>query len=188
MNHYFLIASLPLLAFDVKPPMSLDDFLKACEANLSEGDAAVMRDLLETNGAGSDHPFALQWLDRETELRNAMARLRARNQKLSADAWLRPQAGAHVDLQTGVTEAFQAPDPLEREKALDLLRWRILDELAGLNPFSLEAVFSYGLKLRIVRRWADFNRDAGAALLEKAAAGAASGTANTIIMQKAATV
>lgn len=187
MNHYFLISSLPLLAFGAKPPMTLEDFLKACDANLSESETDVMRDLLDRNGAGADHPFACDWLDRETELRNAVVRLRARDQKLSPDAWLRPQAGAHVDLQTGVTEAFQAPDPLEREKALDLLRWRILDELAGLNPFSLEAVFSYGLKLRIVRRWADLNRDAGAALLEKAAA-AAAGTANTIIMQKAATV
>lgn len=173
MNHYFLIASLPLLQLGQRPPIALPAFLQACGEHLTPEQMAVLRDLLETDGRHSQDPFARAWFDCETELRNASVRLRARRRGVSPESFLRPQSGGRVFLQTAVAEAFQAPDPLEREKALDRLRWRLLDELAGLDPFSLEVVYSYVLKLRLAWRWASFDPDKGAALLETTAAGAA---------------
>ncbi len=173
MSRYFLIASLPLLQLGVKPPIRMAAFLSACEASLPEEDLAVMRELLAADGRGSPHPFAREWLDRETELRNAAARLRAQKKGLNPEPWLHPQQGARVFIQTGVADAFLESTPLERERALDLLRWTILDDLAGLDPFGLPAVFAYGLRLRLAERWAAFDATSGAQLLETAAANAA---------------
>jgi hypothetical protein len=173
MNHYFLIASLPLLHLGQRPPITLPAFLQTAEEHLPPGTMAVLRDLLEADGRHSADAFAREWFDSETELRNASVRLRARHRGISPDGFLRPQRGNRVYLQSAVADAFQAPNPLEREKALDQIRWRILDELAGLDPFSLETINSYALKLRLAWRWAAFDPEKGAALLETAAAGAA---------------
>jgi hypothetical protein len=192
MNHYFLVASLPMLQFGEKPPIRLADFLSACGAALAEGEMAVLRDLLERDGEAESHPFSRAWRDRETELRNAVARLRARPLQINPEPWLRPHAGARVYIQTGVAEAFQAADPLQRERALDRLRWRILEDLAGLEPFSLEAVFSYALRLRLLWRWAGYQEAEGAAALDRAVGeAAATATGKTILedkTQKAETV
>jgi hypothetical protein len=170
----------------------LADFLSACESSLSGEEMAVLRDLLDRDGESGAHPFSRQWHDHETELRNAAVRLRARHRQVNVESTLRPHDGARVYIQLGVTEAFLAPDPLQREKALDLLRWRILDDLAGLNPFSLEAVFSYGLRLRLVWRWAGFKADEGMPALVRAAADTADTAAGKTILddntQKAETV
>ncbi|MFO7535438.1 MAG: DUF2764 family protein [Kiritimatiellia bacterium] len=173
MNPYFLIASLPLLHLGQRPPISLPAFLQTAGEHLPPGNMAVLRDLLEADGRHSPDPFAREWFDRETELRNLSVRIRARHRGISPDGFLRPQKGNRVYLQTAVADAFQAPNPLDREKALDQIRWRMLDELAGLNPFGLETIYSYVLKLRLAWRWASFDPEKGAALLETAAAGAA---------------
>ena len=183
MNHYFLIASLPTLHFGEKPPLRLSDFWAACEANLKPEELGVLRDLMDTDGALGSHAFSRGWHDRETELRNAVVRLRARRRQVNVDSFIRPHAGARVYIQTAVTEAFQAPDPLQRERALDLLRWRILEELAGLDPFGIEAVFSYGLRLRLVWRWEGFKGGSGAAALDKAASETAATAAGKTILE-----
>jgi len=172
MNYYSLIASLPLIQLGKPPPLRLPGFRAACDTHLDPIDRTVLADLLETGGAHSPHPFARAWRDRETEMRNAIVRFRAKTRGMSPDRHLRPQDGARVFIQAGVAEAFQAPNPLERERALDRLRWRVLEELAGLDPFAPEAVFAYGLRLQLAERWTLFDEAAGTALLETAAAAA----------------
>ncbi len=168
MNYYFLVSSLPLLQLGIPPPITPKTFLIACETNLPPEDLETMRDLLVSDGAHSNHPFACEWRDRETELRNESAHIRARNRSLGPEAWIHPQQGARVYIQSAVAGAFQSTNPLDRERALDRLRWTILDDLTGLNPFGIESVFSYGLRLRLATRWARFDPEAGSVLLEEA--------------------
>ncbi len=173
MNHYFLVSSLPLLQLGHKPLLSLTAFLTLCETHLTPNDHSVLLDLLTSNGENNSHPFAREWLDRETELRNEIARFRSQKKPHVSETWHRTQQGARVFIQAAVANSFQAPDPLERERSLDQLRWTILDELAGLDPFSTESVFSYGLRLRMACRWAAFDQDSGLTLLEHATASVA---------------
>ncbi|MEI7900010.1 MAG: DUF2764 family protein [bacterium] len=178
MNYYFLVSSLPMLHLRLKPLITLKAFLSACARDLPPEDLAVMSDLLASDGAHSSHPFAQEWRDRETELRNEVARLRARHRLLSPEVWLRPQRGDHLFNQTAVADAFQTTNPLERERSLDQFRWTILGDLAGLNPFSIEAVFCYGLRLRLACRWAAFDPASGTALLERVATATAEASGN----------
>jgi hypothetical protein len=46
---------------------------------------------------------------------------------------------------------------LEAEKALDLERWQLLEELACGHYFDLDALLIYALKLLILERWAKIN-------------------------------
>jgi hypothetical protein len=45
------------------------------------------------------------------------------------------------------------PDCLEREKKIDLLKWKWLDENTFFKYFSIEKVFAWLLKLDIIERW-----------------------------------
>ena len=64
-------------------------------------------------------------------------------------------------------EALSRHTPLDRERALDTLRWQRLEELAGYDPFSARPVLAYALKLQLVERWAELEEDAGMARLEE---------------------
>jgi hypothetical protein len=56
---------------------------------------------------------------------------------------------------------MELDDPLDRELALDRLRWTLLDELAVAAPFGLQAVLAYGLKLRLAEKWAAMDETEG---------------------------
>jgi hypothetical protein len=45
------------------------------------------------------------------------------------------------------------PDWFEREKKIDLLKWKWLDEATFFQYFSIERIFAYLLKLDIIERW-----------------------------------
>jgi hypothetical protein len=167
MNYYFLVASLPALSLDAPPPLSSDRFSGICREHLNREDLAALGDLAGPLAAPSPHPFVREWRNREILLRNAVARQRASRLKRDPAPHLRERREFDPGVERAAAEAFAKPDPLERERSLDRFRWRDLDELAGLNPFSSEAVLAYSVKLRLVEQWSRLNRAEGRQRLEE---------------------
>ncbi|MDD5707224.1 MAG: DUF2764 family protein [Kiritimatiellae bacterium] len=165
MNLEYFIASLPMLAPGQAPGISTESFRAACEAQLDPALGAAACALLD--GRPGPHPFALQWQDRETILRNAVARRRASRHGTDALSAQHPAAGSDVRIEHGVAAAFEQTDPLQRERALNRLRWNVLEELQGNQPMAPEVVLAYAVKLRLLDRWSRLNADAGAARLER---------------------
>ena len=163
MNYYYFAASLPALSPDAPPPFTAAAVLEACRQHLSAADAAEAARLLAGPGEPGISPFGRAWHDRETLLRNAVARIRAARLKTDAAPHLRPAAGYDAAAERAAADAFARPTPSEREKALDRFRWRTLDELAAGGLFSSAAVLAYGLRLRIVERWASLDKARGRA-------------------------
>ena len=161
MNYYFLVASLPMLAFGSPPPLAEPAFLERCREQLTPDDWAVLTAVWERDGEGATHPFVTAWRDRETQLRNAVARQRGARIGRDPQPYLRPAAGLDMRLAARVVDAFARPTPLDREMDIDRVRWDMLEELAGLNPFSLHAVLAYAARLRIAARWSRMETDAG---------------------------
>ena len=52
-----------------------------------------------------------------------------------------------------------ALNPAERERAVDRLRWRMLDELTWGNEFEFDHICAYRIKLRLAEKYR--GRDAG---------------------------
>jgi hypothetical protein len=102
----------------------------------------------------ADSALGREWRERETQLRNAVARARANRAKRDAAPFLRPTAQHDTGIEKAVADAFAKDTPREREWALDQFRWRMLEELAGFNPFAGRAMLAYGLRLKLVERWA----------------------------------
>jgi len=163
VDYYYFVATLPALALGAPPPMSTDAFDALCGEYLDESDLNGLRELRAGFDGAPRHPFAREWDAAETCLRNAVAHSRAARLKRDATPCLRPQAAVDVFVEHGVQEAFMRPDPLERELALDRLRWQRAEELAGLDPFAGRAVLAYRVRLGLVERWDAMSEARGAA-------------------------
>ncbi|MEM6261234.1 MAG: DUF2764 family protein [Bacteroidota bacterium] len=64
-------------------------------------------------------------------------------------------------------EIYQMTQLVEREYALDSLRWNQLEELAFFETFGLDALIVYGLKLQLLSRWQQFDQTYGQHFLQR---------------------
>jgi len=164
--YYYFLASLPSLSLDGPPPPSPARFAAACAHGLSSAERAHVTAALEGRAETSLHPALQEWAARETQLRNAVARHRAARLRREREPGTRPHAGFDVCLERGVADVMGRPDPLERERALEELRWRIADDLARPDdPFGFAAVLRYALHLRMAWRWETMRPEEGERVL-----------------------
>ena len=172
MGYPFFIATFPALpAPGVAPAWTEEEFLDEARRNLSGADMAVLEAV--ASGTPCDRPFVRAWRAFETQLRNASARVRAGRLGVDAREWIRPHEGCDGSLDRRVQAAFQnSPDPLSRQRALDALRIEKLSE-ASEDPFGLDVVLAYFLRLRIAANSARPSADAGRERLRKVVASAA---------------
>ncbi len=171
MNCVYLIASLPALTFLQNPSITPETFQALCEEYLGAADAraaALLCRDLDLGGEAPAHPFTALWLDREIQLRNAVASARAARRRTDAADSIRPHKGFDTYIKDDVESAFDLTSPLDREQALDRLRWTHLDELAGLDPLAVTVVLAYAVKLRIAQRWAALDTEAALKRIDNA--------------------
>ncbi len=180
MSHEYLVSSLPLLFFGDPPPFTVEVFRARCAGPLGPDERRVLDRVTEGRAEEAAHPFAQAWVRAETQLRNEAARVRAARRGVDAAPFQRSHAGYSMAIHQAVSDAFEKPDPLEREQTLDRGRWALLDELVGQDRFGLGAVLAYALKLRIAERWAGMTGEAGAARLEELLAAAVDGGAGAV--------
>ena len=149
MNLEYFIASLPMLLPGQPAVLSVEDFRSSCASSLEGSLAAAVESIFE--GTPSNHAFVRAWRDSENLLRNSIARRRASRLGVT-DVPQLPASGADTSIDPAVASAFDEVNPLRREVALDKIRWRIVDELQGVDPFSENVVLAYAVKLIIANR------------------------------------
>lgn len=166
MAYFYLVASLPLLALDRDTPWSPEEFYYYCENLLSPSDLRDLRRIVDGELDAVADPALRRWLSTETQLRNALARVRAARAGVDAAPYQRSFTGFDVRTERVAAEAMGAADPLERELILDKHRWHLLEEMVGLDSFGAAAVFSYALRLRIAQKWQSLTEEKGRAVVE----------------------
>ena len=72
-----------------------------------------------------------------------------------------------LDYFDDVVRLLDEPDLAQRERRADMLRWRWLDENTFFNYFTVEALFSYMVRLGMVERWTSLDREEGQKLFRK---------------------
>lgn len=62
---------------------------------------------------------------------------------------------------------YESNELMKREKEVDLIRWKMAEELTVFNYFSIENILAYLIKLTIVERWLRLDDNTGKELFER---------------------
>ncbi|MBP5251724.1 MAG: DUF2764 family protein [Treponema sp.] len=172
MEHlYYLVSQLPSFSLSddsaQKLPITTEYFKDLC-SRFMEGETAHTAATLSLepprNGQPTGSAFLDAWYAKERSLRYALAQVRAL--KMKKDSKDIPPASDGEVIQIART-AVGMDSPLSAEQFLNQYRLSVLDRIAPLDGFCVDAVFNYGLKLMLVERMKKFNRDEGLASYHK---------------------
>ena len=64
-------------------------------------------------------------------------------------------------------DVLQGTDILARERGLDELMWARIDEIVGLQVFTIDAILGFAAKLQIIARWLKLDPETGRELLRR---------------------
>lgn len=153
MEYAYLVASLPRLELSGAPPFTSAELLFSCGGVLRQDHWEDLRAIVEDTSHLVRSPEGRRLVDAETQLRNALGRIRAQGAGVEYSARTHAHAGFDARAEEVAARAMAVEDPLERELVLDSHRWALLEETAALPAFGVQAVFAYGFKLRLVEKW-----------------------------------
>ena len=153
-SYYYFAASLPMINWEGKLPMTSEEFLLTAHRLLAEGDRELVQRLIEDDNecVETDNAVALSWIKFNRNFRNEIAWFRAHRAHKDPLKSIRTTKENEPSLREVVYEASRMPDLLEAEKLLDRTCWQFLDDLAGGHYYDLEFLICYGLKLKILQR------------------------------------
>lgn len=162
-SYYYFAASLPMLGWESKPPMTVESFLEECQRLLDNSDYTLMHALLTQDDpqVGTEDPVANAWIRFNRNFRNELAWFRAGRLNKDPLPFVRGHRWPDPFLAEQIQQAARITNPWEAQKAMDKIVWRFLDELATGQYFNWEFLFVYGLKLKILQRHREYHSPAG---------------------------
>lgn len=164
MAEYYLISQLPSLdgiSENLPLPITEARFAELCGRFLGKKALSAL-DKLTISPPKSAEPtgFALidAWNESERNLRFALGKLRAEKMKKSFDTENRDFPTEYLK---AAAAALEMENPMEAEKYLSRFRLEILEAGRPMDAFSVDYIFYYGLKLKLLARIRQFDREAG---------------------------
>lgn len=121
--------------------------------------------------------FLKKWFEIEMNIKNVLIALTARHHKIQVEGFLVGKDSVTDAIQKSLSRdfglsaeypyveklimIFESKNLLEREKAIDRLKWSIIDEINVFNYFSIEVIQGYLIKLAMVERWMKLDTKTG---------------------------
>ena len=195
-NYEFIIAGLPYLEPDFdNPTLDYDSVSDQIFSNLDLRDRRYI-DWLRF-GLNSDNlsphfyraiskscnRFLRTYFSFDLMLRNIQAAYLGRKHSIEPDSYLigeseiveslkknkAPDFGivSEVEFASRLLQIFEIKDLIEREKALDLLRWEEVDKICTYSHFDMDVILSFIFKAGILKRWRNLDKISGAQLFRK---------------------
>ena len=167
-TYYYFAASLPMIHWDGKLPLTCEEFLSDARRLLSGSDFRMIEQLLkdDDSAVGTGNAAALAWTGFQRHFRNEIAWFRAHQAHQDPFKSVRGTKENEPFLREAVHEASRMPDLLEAQRSLDRVSWEFLDDLSSGHYYDLEFLICYGLKLRILERHHQYRSSKGAEAFE----------------------
>lgn len=161
-QYYYLVASLPLLAFENNPPFDSQTFLDLCQQQISAVDFDILGkvNIFLPEWSTKDHDIWQKYASWETALRNELVLQRVQRLNVGPDPFIKP-APYFSTIVGIVKDALSTANPKATEISLDRQRWLFLDDLQNGTLFSLGFLIIYRLKLMILERKSSRNFELG---------------------------
>jgi hypothetical protein len=156
-KYYYLVASLPRLEFDKRPPISREEFLSESEKWLDEAGYRMLAsvDIKDRSPKSSGRGALEEWRAYDAALRDGLASVRKARKE-----------GQREKTPAAFKEIFEEGTPLLMEKRLERMRWDFLDEEEFGRHFDLDSLVIYNLKLQILERLSSFDKEKGKEVFE----------------------
>ena len=183
-NYEYIVASLPVLRQEDSRTDNLDAeaLVDMIREQLSGHDRALLDELL----SGYDpeqldeafyrrmlshrNRFLREWFRFDLDLRNATVGYLNRKLHRKPDhdkILLEGRETEEFDELAAAERILDGSDILQRERGLDDLRWRKIDEITMMDYFDIETLLGYVAKLKIIDRWLQLDPDSGRALFRR---------------------
>jgi hypothetical protein len=161
-QYYYVVASLPLLAYDMEKPYPVDAFVALCGEHLSDRDRRLLAEASLNWQADRTAGTAVlaDWWRFDRSLRNELVKLRAARRGEDAERHLQGETELLAAQETA-RNAFSQESPLQAEELLNRAGWSRLDELELGHYFDLEKLIVYYLRLQILERKKAFTPEKG---------------------------
>lgn len=162
-SYYYFLASLPLLSFGGKMPLTIEGFQEDCRRLLSEKDYALAERLWapDETGTGTGNRVLDAWLHFDRGFRNELAWHRADHLNKDPLKYLRGARTLVSSCVDDIQRALKIDNLLQAEEILSRARWQFLDELGMGHYYDIESVFIYYLKLEILKRHQEYGSAEG---------------------------
>lgn len=170
---------------EIKEPEILPGYLKTfithyksnqpLEADMSWEDQLTM--LFYDYTTKVENKFLGSWFEFERDIKNVQAGLSARRHKIPVENLLigsntvtnairKSNArdfglNAEFPIVEKLIQINENTNILEREKAIDLLKWNHIDNINTFNYFTIEVILGFMIKLGLVERWLKLDKKAG---------------------------
>jgi len=158
MGYEYLIASLPELKAGEKAPMSEEALDELLAEQLSDKDQEQLR-LMKLRASYGVNAFVRDWQAFNRDLNNVLTAEICKKHGLDPKDNILGEMPTDVD--TEVKALSQISNLYERERAIDAVRFKWLDERTQMLTFQLENVLAYYLELQMLCRWEVLNRETG---------------------------
>ena len=168
-SFFYILPSLPILPFDILPPITYDEFSDLCTYWLNNQDLTQLElARIDIESISQDlvcEPLIKRWIAFENTLRNELVKVRAKALGVSEEVYLRSQTDFETSAVSFIPSALQDASPLKVEKNLIELRWNFLADQEMGHDFDFDALMIYGLKLQLLERLHRFDEERGQSTL-----------------------
>lgn len=171
---------------DKKYPSYLVNFVSQY-LQLSQDELYRADDLLAalyySYGMSSNNAFIASWFEFNLNLNNILAALAARKYKLEVSSVIVGATSICEQLCTSnardfglneILEYFEAlqriadiEELVEREKKVDMLKWKWLEDESFFHYFTIERIFVFLMQLEMIERWISLDKEKGNELFRK---------------------
>ena len=180
MNNYvYIVSCLPVLTPDT--PVDADQIIEEILEQCSESDKAVIGFLLDgfdgekldadyyRKALSQESPFLRGYSSYDLNVRNAKARFLNREFERPEETDTISLSEDEPDFEDAplLADILANPDILGREKALDDLMWKKIDELTTFDYFDRDAILGFIAKLKITDRWLKLDEKTGRELFHR---------------------
>lgn len=158
---YYLVSQMPGLVFDRPAGVDVKKFLLEAQKWLNKRDLRALGriGLFSIDKSGKHPRVYREYQEFEVRLRTQLARWRKG-----------PASGEETGISSSLLSLVKEGNPLEVEKKLLKLRWDFIDEKMTDHHFDLGFLILYLLKLQILKKLAEFDKEKGLAAYRQAVA------------------
>lgn len=151
-KYFYMVSQLPALAFGRDNPITTEIFLEEAEKWLSKSDLKTLKSV-RLFGDGSKSGKAEVWKSYQT------FEMRFREE---IGLWRKSRREGHeYKPETFQPALVKEGNPLEIEKKLLQVRWKVIDAEEAGHHFDMGILILYFLKLQILDKLSVFDHDAG---------------------------